>query len=199
MASLPKTFAMPRIFLMLLLLLAAAGLSAQQELSDFNHIRLQRQRTAMLVLGGWAVGNIVSGAALRGQRSGSDRHFHEMNIYWNAVNLGIAAFGYVSALRSNPAALGLYDSVSEHYGFQKILLLNAGLDVGYMLGGLYLLERGTYRPERSERLRGFGRSIILQGGFLLAFDLVNYFVQAGQNDRLELLLGAQEMGARLKF
>ncbi len=41
----------------------------------------------MMTLGGWAIGNIaVSGFSLR-NASGSNKHFHQMNVYWNAVNL----------------------------------------------------------------------------------------------------------------
>ena len=36
---------------------------------------------------------------------------------------------------------------------QKILLLNAGLDVGYMLGGLYLTERSKNTEKNPERIK----------------------------------------------
>ncbi len=52
---------------------------------------------------------------------------------------------------------------------QKVLLLNAGLDVGYMAFGGYLWQRGS--SEDNARLTGYGQSLILQGAFLMAFDL----------------------------
>lgn len=159
-------------------------------LEDFNRNRLQKQKTGMLILGGWAVGNIATGLIMTNRTEGSDQYFHAMNAGWNAVNLVIAGFGYYGALKADPASFDLYQTVQEQHKFQKILLFNAGLDIGYMAGGLYLIERSKNTDKNPERLRGFGQSIILQGGFLFAFDLVNYFVHAGHNDELKQWLSA---------
>lgn len=148
----------------------------------------------MVILGGWAVGNIALGGILRGQHQGVEREFHNMNIGWNLVNLGIATFGYISAAKSDPSALDLYTSINEHHGFQKTLLFNAGLDIGYMLGGAYLMERSKNVEKNADRLKGFGRSIILQGGFLFVFDVVNYFIFASDNDKIQPLIGMDFMG-----
>ena len=51
-------------------------------------------------------------------------------------------------------------------------LFNAGLDVGYMATGAYLWERGIRKDSRG--LKGYGQSLILQGGFLFTFDLIMY-------------------------
>jgi len=159
-------------------------------LEDFNRNRLQKQKTGMLILGGWAVGNIASGIILSGQREGSDKYFHAMNAGWNAVNLIIAGFGYYGAFKGDPASFDLYQTVQEQHKFQKILLFNAGLDIGYMAGGLYLIERSKNTSKNPERLKGFGQSIILQGGFLFAFDLVNFFVHSGHNEELKQWLSS---------
>lgn len=164
-----------------------------------NLARLQHQKTAMLTLGGWAVGNIAIGAALRGSRTGPDRYFHDMNAYWNIVNLGIASIGYFTALREAPESYTLFQSISKHYSFQKVLLFNAGLDVGYMLGGLYLQERARRGGENADRLKGFGQSILLQGGFLFAFDVVNYFISAKLDQRFDTLLSFQGNGISLTW
>ncbi len=145
-------------------------------LTDLNAQRLQKQRVSMLVLGGWAVGNIAVGSVLAGQREGVDKNFHLMNAGWNVVNLGLATLGYINAVKTDPSSLDLYATIEAQNSIEKILLLNTGLDVGYMLGGLYLIERSKNATKNPERLEGFGKSIILQGGFLFAFDLVTYFV-----------------------
>lgn len=179
-----------RTLIVAFLLLMASGLAAQStDLATLNQWRLDRQRTAMLVLGGWAMANITTGIYLRGRTTGPDRYFHTMNAAWNAVNLGIAAVGYWSSLGGDAAGSDLYTSVQQHFNLRQILLFNAGLDVGYMLGGLYLTERAKTSTKNPDRLRGFGRSIILQGGFLFAFDLVNYFIHAGQFKKFQPLLG----------
>lgn len=157
-------------------------------LTDFNAERLRKQKVSMMILGGWAVGNIALGTTLASQRSGEARYFHGMNAGWNLVNLGLATAGYISATKGDPSALGLYESIDAQHRLQKIFLFNAGLDVGYMLGGAYLIERAKNTENKPERLRGFGKSIALQGAFLFVFDLGAYFWQASGNGDLQPLL-----------
>jgi len=159
-------------------------------LRDFNQQRLDKQRSGMLILGGWAIGNLATGLALRNRNSGPEKYFHLMNAGWGAVNLALAGFGYYGAVSTDPGSFGLYESMQETQRFQKILLFNAGLDVGYVMGGLYLLERGMHQEKNSDRLKGFGRSIILQGAFLFAFDLVNYFVHSADTSELRPLMSS---------
>lgn len=196
-----------RAGLSLLLICGAAGCQVYGQdsnvltLAEYNMASLDHQQNAMLTLGGWAVLNIGAGLALRGGSEGSARHFHEMNALWNTVNLAIAGFGYYSALKSDPAAWDLATSLSKHGNFQKILLFNTGLDVGYILGGLYLTERAKRPGENMDRLKGFGNSIMLQGGFLFAFDLVNYLIATKLNGTLPLTLGpiGEGLGLLLRF
>lgn len=183
-----------RIALFLTLSLVCTGWAVAQEafptLPEFNQRELNHHKTAMLALGGWAVANIGTGLALRGSAEGVTREFHTMNALWNTVNLGIAGFGYWSAVSSDPAGWDLATSLSKQRNFQKVLLFNAGLDVGYIVGGLYLTERAKRPDVNGDRLEGFGNGILLQGAFLMAFDLVNYFIATGRNGTLDLRLGA---------
>ncbi len=160
----------------------------KDNLRTFNEKRIKTNRNAMTVLGGWAVGNFLVSGLLIGRSEGSTKAFHQMNVGWNLINLGLAGFGYYSATRADPAALDLYASVKDQYGIEKTFLLNAGLDVGYMLGGLYLTERAKNASKNQERLTGFGRSIVLQGGFLFVFDLAMYFIVNHHGQLLEPLL-----------
>lgn len=173
-----------------LLCLSFFAYSQVGDLTDFNQQRINRQKTGMLVLGGWAVANIAGGLVLQNNTDGSDKYFHLMNAGWNGVNLAIAGLGYYGAMNSDPSSLDMMGTIQEQYKFQKILLFNAGLDIGYMAGGLYLIERSKNTANNPERLKGFGRSIILQGGFLFAFDLVNYFIHASHNEALSPLLSS---------
>jgi hypothetical protein len=158
----------------------------------------------MLVLGSWAVGNIALGLGLQNRYEGEERYFHLMNAGWNAVNLGLATAGYLSAIKTDPASFNLTQSINEQQKLQKIFLFNAGLDVGYVLGGLYLMERSKTAESNPERLKGFGKSIILQGGFLFAFDLIAYFAQASGNKDIGPLLSGlhfdgQQIGLVVRF
>ena len=61
-----------------------------------------------------------------------------------------------------------------------VLLLNAGLDVAYIMTGLYMKERAKNVEKRKAMLKGYGNSIMLQGGFLFLFDVALYFINQGE-------------------
>jgi hypothetical protein len=100
------------------------------------------------------------GAGVVGLWASSDdrsRGFWGMSGAWALVNAGIA---YAGLLGPEPDGGSL----------RNTLLINAGLDVAYVLGGAYMLSR----PE--ETWRGAGWGIIVQGAFLLAFDLLHAYL-----------------------
>jgi hypothetical protein len=102
-------------------------------------------------------------------------HFHLMNVAWNIVNTLIAVWGLLQAHPQQVAGLTLPASLAAQTRFEHILLLNAGLDVGYVAIGRWLQARAA-TAARPERMTGYSRSVLLQGGFLLLFDLGFYFV-----------------------
>lgn len=164
------------------------------DLLQFNTERLQVNKTGMLVLGSWAVGNIGINAFLTRNASGSDGHFYRMNIYWNVVNLALAIPGLRHSIITDPASLNLAESVSEYHRMGKILLLNAGLDVAYITGGFLMKEMAKTRPGKFDILDGYGRSLVLQGGFLLAFDLILYTALQSKGAQLDKILETVQMG-----
>jgi hypothetical protein len=165
------------VFLFILLCFSVSVFSQQStELLNFNQQRLQTNKIGMITLGSWALLNISSGAIAARQAVGSNKYFHQMNAYWNVVNLALAGFGYYGSATADPASFTVFSSIKEQYGMEKILLFNAGLDAAYMATGLYLRERAKNSTAQADRLKGFGQSILLQGGFLLLFDAALYFI-----------------------
>ena len=159
-----------------LLLLAVQMCFAQEDtLYALNVHRIQLNKTNMWVLGSWAAGNIATGLVFRGSSQGNRRYFHEMNAIWNVVNLGIAGAGLYGAYTANPD-LSLVESLAAQQRLEKILLFNTALNVSYMLGGAYLTERSRRPGSNADRLKGYGQSLILQGGFLLLFDTTQYLL-----------------------
>lgn len=57
----------------------------------------------------------------------------------------------------------------EGANLQRLLWINAGLDILYMLGGLWTSARNRHKP----RMNGVGIGIVLQGLFLFVFDIVH--------------------------
>ncbi|AKD55986.1 DUF6992 family protein [Spirosoma radiotolerans] len=158
------------------------------ELREFTEQRIRHQKTLGLTLGSFALANIAVGAVAVGQTAGETKYFYKMNVYWNLVNLGIAGAGLLGSRKKRADAETLADAVRQHENMKQVLLINAGLDVAYVIGGAYLRERAEPHPAKADQLRGYGTSIMAQGGFLLAFDLVNYFIFKSRGDKQERLL-----------
>lgn len=169
----------------------AQGLS--DELRQYNQDRLDLNKTGMLVLSGWALGNIAVGSYGYFRTNGKTKYFHQMNAAWNLVNLSIGAFAYYQYLQTDPSALTLMQSIDEARSIENILLLNIGLDVGYIAAGAFLWERGIRKD--NNRLLGYGPSLILQGGFLLVFDGILYGLNKSQNDKLFNLIDNLSLSA----
>ncbi len=171
-----------RATLLIILMMGFSGLFAQEnELKAFNERKDQIGKRSMYALGGWAVGNFAVSGAMIGFSSGPERHFHEMNIYWNVVNIGLAGLGILGSRKQKDR--NVLETINAQHSTEKIYLLNAGLDVGYIFGGLYLTELAHRTPAQFDRFTGFGQSIILQGGFLLVLDTVMYFIYKNQRKK----------------
>ncbi len=182
--------------------IAIPAFSQQADIDAFNARKDQIGKRSMFALGGWAVGNFAVSGALLTQTSGADFHFHEMNVYWNVVNAGLAGVGLLG-LRKGSAGKSWQQTVDGHYGTEKIYLLNAGLDVGYIMSGLFLTELANRMPDQRDRFTGWGYSMMVQGGFLLVLDAVMYAIYRGHYKKnLSPILNNLEvspMGMRLRF
>jgi hypothetical protein len=91
------------------------------------------------------------------------------------VNLGIGLAGYFGAI-SDLTSLNQGQIVSAYHDMQNLYILNAGLDVAYIAIAFLLLERAKNLLKWRPLLRGYGYGLILQGSFLLVFDLVMFFM-----------------------
>ncbi|MFY0683713.1 MAG: hypothetical protein JXR20_04110 [Balneola sp.] len=129
------------------------------------------QKNGMIVLGSWATLNIISGSIGFYNTSGDAKYFHQMNTAWNIVNLGIAGLGYRGANRLD-LSMNHNTALMEIHNFERLLLINAGLDLIYIGSGVLLWKQGL--KENSVRQTGYGKSLILQGSFLLIFDTTLY-------------------------
>lgn len=128
----------------------------------------------LAVLAAWVIANLAGSgyAVAHTDRRTEAHHFHFMNVAWALVNAGIAAWGIVMLRRLPPPGWSLAAEAGAHRHDETLFLINTGLDVLYIAVGLWLRRRAA-DPEagNSVRLAGFGRSVLLQGGFLFVFDL----------------------------
>jgi hypothetical protein len=152
-------------------------------LQSFNMERISIQQKGMQTLGLWALSNIAIGTYASFSTSGERKAFWQMNAGWNIINAGIAGLGYFNQTMPN----SLSGTIHEQQSIETILAVNAGLDIAYILGGLYLTEKSK-TSEQSELLRGFGNAIMLQGAFLFVFDAVLFAVNAHHGKDLHNIL-----------
>lgn len=105
-----------------------------------------------------------------------------MNLFWNVVNATIAGIALSNNLGYDCSSVSYDSYLNSHLSTEKTLLINSALDVGYIGTGFLLKYFSTKASQRNDLLKGYGNSLILQGGFLLAFDVVLYALM--RNERI---------------
>ena len=83
-----------------------------------------------------------------------------MNVFWIAIDLAIVVWALV-------------DPIVEVEEFRRVLAINGGLDVVYLVTGVVLVTRRDPLP------KGFGAAILVQGAFLLVLDFGWWFALSG--------------------
>lgn len=147
--------------------LAATGMGEGVWSSTDPHVRdyLDRQKQMKRnkhILLGWGAVNMASGLALYAT---DHRDFGVMNASWGAINAGIALLAMRDASQTGSVPSHA-EMLREEQQFNRIVALNTGLDVGYMIAGLWMMTEG-----RDSMVRQYGTSILVQGAFLFAYDL----------------------------
>ena len=171
------------IFFISLIAGSLSCFSQKTDLVKFEKERTTISKNSMLVLGGWSVLNIVGSGLATKTHNSEVRHFHQMNVMWGGINLAIAGLGYIgnaNAKFDNPTLA----SVLKHQnGVEKTYLINGGLDVLYIGAGLWM-NKASGNQKRPDRFEGWGNSIMLQGGFLLVYDAINYAIHRKHGKKL---------------
>jgi hypothetical protein len=93
----------------------------------------------------------------------------------------VAGYGLFEVRNLMKKKISLYQNLRQQQKVESLLLINSGLDLAYITTGLYLKERGT--NHLNDKTKGYGGSLMLQGSFLLVFDIIQY-VQHKQNGQL---------------
>ncbi len=149
----------------------------QNSLQTFNENRIKSSTRGMYILGSWSIANITYGTFGALTASGEAKYFHQMNAGWNAVNLVIAGFGLYQSRNEKPADYNFQETLLKQQKLENAFLFNSALNFTYITAGFLLKERSKNDLENYHRWQGFGNSLIFQGGFLLGFDAINFFIQ----------------------
>lgn len=177
---------MKRLIILLLLVSLVSTVFSQTELQSFNKNRIRITRNGMFVLGSWGVANTITGAIGLATADGEAKYFHQMNLIWGVTNFAIAGATFFS-LKKRQTDISLFQSLKEQTGIEKTFLINGGLDLVYISAGIYCLEKANNSLKR-DKYKGYGKSLLLQGGGLLLFDAIMYFINVSQGKLLYKLL-----------
>jgi len=159
----------------------AQEVSFKDSLAAYNLHRISITRTGMKVLGSWGIVNIAGGAVTYFTTTQDEwKYFSEMNVVWGAVNTGIAAMSLAGIRREMAIKMDYQQSYGRYRANNKLYLINAGLDVIYIGAGIGLTAYAQNTNKDQPIYSGFGKSIAVQGIFLLLFD--NIMFSANQLD-----------------
>jgi hypothetical protein len=122
---------------------------------------------------GWNLINIAGGIIAGQSDNAQIKGIASQSVGWGFINLLIGVFGGIATdARMRKLANPYLPEIvaQETRSLKRLLAINTGLDVLYMLGGWRLAEtRGGKNPT----MRGIGYGIILQGMLLFIFNLIH--------------------------
>jgi hypothetical protein len=169
-----------------LMLLHFSSINAQDNTTnDYLMGKHKIEKRSMITLTAWGGSNLTSGLIGMFSSTGESLYFHQMNVAWGTINMGIGLSALLSK-RKNPK--DLKGIVEQDHRLEKVLYLNTGLDFAYMTAGLLLRAQAQSSNSNYHRFIGFGNSLLIQGGFLFAFDLAQIIINSRYRKAHESLL-----------
>lgn len=156
-------------------------------LRELNTERIHMNWVALGVLTGWSALNIALGGL--GWALADDptwRAFHQMNLLYNLPLLATEVVGAVVLSKQDPEKLDLYETLRRGGILGRALALGIGLNVAAIFTGAWQWERGL-RTDSPKHV-GWGRSYILQGIFLLGYDITVFLLNTHYDARVLLMV-----------
>lgn len=176
---------------------ARERLEADLRLAKRDHLR----RVAL-----WGGGNLLAGAGIAGPADPAvapfRRGFGLQTAAWGAINTGIAVVGLRSgsgpdpmeAARGGGEGPGLAAALEAEEAWARILLLNLGLNAGYVLVGTALAIAAGHGLRSPDAVRGHALAVVTQGAGLLVLDGVAWIASERRLEALRALVAALEAG-----
>ncbi|WP_107040295.1 DUF6992 family protein [Brumimicrobium mesophilum] len=159
------------------LMLIGFGFHGQSQIKTnlaFNKERQQINKSGMVALSSWAAANIAIGSIGWATAQAEAKYFHQMNAFWNIVNLGISVPGLFQSKKDEEKKISNGKLIQKQYSTEQIYLINEALNVVYIGSGILLSNVADQYPKNEQRFQGYGKSMIFQGSFLLVFDLIQF-------------------------
>jgi hypothetical protein len=161
---------------------------AQFSLDEINKKRNQHNWNGMVIFSTWTAANLISSTVGLLVTEGETKHFFEMNLYFNLINMAIAVPGIISARKNlkRKSSFSFEKTVKEVQKVKTTFLVNAVLDVSYITAGFLLREmaKNPIHTQNKNRFKGFGNALILQGAWLFIFDFIEYGLHTSNGKKL---------------
>lgn len=139
--------------------------------------RLDAEAGHLARVGAWGGVSLVAGsAAILLNHSADARAFGLQTALWGTINLTVAVAGLAGQPEVPPP--GLAGALAAESRVGNLLLLNLGLNGGYVMVGTTLIAAA--QGEHADVWRGHGAAIVVQGLVLLTLDGIAY---AGSRQR----------------
>ncbi len=173
------------ILLFTIILLHLPGLS-QVRPDSVSMTRNGIVMRSMKTLTVWGALNSAMGIGLSSGASNDARYTFRTCTYFGLVNLALGQVGYWTARKKRGEVLTREQDLRGQRKTEKIFLINTGLDLVYMAGGLHLINRGLQKTGDSrDKSVDYGRGLMIQGGFLFLFDGIQYLTHRNNGKRLD--------------
>jgi hypothetical protein len=146
-----------------------------QDSTSIHDLFYKKQQQSLSLLSGWSVGNLIySPLATNNLFSpeSTNEHFHQMNFSWNLLNVGIAGLGHIIVNKDSKKPWDMKTLYDKKKKAEKSIIINMGLDLAYMVTGLLLKNNAQKNNSEYSMNKGYGNSLILQGGYLLFYDAI---------------------------
>lgn len=187
-ALLASAFAVPDA------LAAQAGTS--EELQRLVGALEEARRDHLWRVAAWGGANVALGVGLLagGSREATPRRFGfgVQSAAWGAINLGIVGFALLSGDPAPPATLA--DALAAENGWSDLLLVNLGLNVGYMGVGTALAIAAGRGLSRADEVRGHAYGVIVQGAGLFVLDGIAWLASRSRLDGLVEMVASTDVG-----
>jgi hypothetical protein len=185
----------------------ARALTAEEVLADqVTSLRVDhlegREAAGVALMSGGLVSVVGGGAtAIGGHSDPFWLWFGVGHAVWGSVN-AVLAFGLLDlsgtrraaieaerALRGDALAKAREEALRAQHAAATLYALNLGLDVAYISAGVLMFVAAELLDDQSDRdaLRGYSLAMTAQGGFLLAFDLIELLLSLGRADDVAVL------------
>lgn len=189
----------PIVLALGIVVLAGPGALSGQDAADLSaplaRALSDAQRAHLWRVAAWGGANLAAGLALLSTSPSATapgrRGFGIQTAAWGAINVGIAAWGLSAHGMPEP---GLGSVLRAEDGYAHVLLVNLGLNVGYMAVGTALMVAANHGLRGGAAVRGHGGAVVVQGLGLLVLDGIAWAGSRGRLDRLHEMVGGLQPG-----